>query len=393
MSTRSIATLAASALFVVVVATALVAQSGGGPWDLPTKFDTGTTHLLIQVDVNGTPLWCDLDTGFSALIAIDRAEAVRAGLKEGPGQPTPDGRPAGNGDGSATARLTVGPVTLDNQPLIVRRISADVLDMDCIIGTGVLRQYVIEFEHTRPQVTLHDRRGYKPPANAVTIPLIFRTNPNVPFVRVELESAAGQRHPLQVVFDTGTSYYALAVVPPASTRIREGVPTARHPTQAESGAGPVTLVAGRPSSVSVGPFTVKAPIVALVLGSLGSVDDGTLGEGFLSQFTVGFDLEGRQTYLTPNATFGRSHEFDASGLGFRRGENGFEVNVVIPDTPAARAGVQPGDRLVAIDGMATDRLTPNALRDRLSRPGIRCDLEVRRGDRTMQVSLMLERRL
>jgi predicted aspartyl protease len=391
MSHRSILAVSASVLLAFVVTRA--AQSSAGPWAVPTKFDTASTHLLIQVAVNGTPLWCNLDTGFSALIAIDRAEAVKAGVKEASGKPTAGGRAPNNSDGYATARITVGPATLDDQPLIVRRLPADVPDMDCIIGTGVLRQYVIEFDHTTPRITLHDRFGYRPPAGAATIPLIFRTNPNVPFVRVDLESAAGQRHPLQVVFDTGTSYYGLAVVAPASTRIRDSMPTARHPALAESGAGPVSLVAGRPASMSVGPFTVKAPVIALVSSSLGSVDDGTLGAGFLNQFTVGFDLDGRQAYLAPNAKFGRSHVFDASGLGFRQGESGFEVDVLIPDTPAARAGLQAGDRLVTVDGMATDRLTPNELRDRLSRAGVRCDLEVRRGARTMQVSLMLERRL
>jgi Aspartyl protease len=313
MSNRSVVAISATVMLALAVVT-LTAQSSAGPWALPTKFDTASTHLLIQVDVNGTALWCNLDTGFSALIAIDRAEAAKAGVKEEPGKPTPDGRPPNTGDGYATARLAVGPATLEDQPLIVRRLPAEVPDMDCVMGTGVLRQYVIEFDHTTPRITLHDRRGYRPAGGAVTVPLIFRTNPNVPFVRVELHSAAGERHPLQVVLDTGTSYYALAVVPPASTRIRDGVPTARHPARAESGAGPVTLVAARPTSISVGPFTVKSPVIALVSSSLGSVDDGTLGAGFLSQFTLGFDLEGRQMYLTPNATFGRSHSSMPAGL-------------------------------------------------------------------------------
>ena len=392
MSNRLIVAISASVLLASVVVTS-AAQSDSRRWTLPTKFDTSTTHLLVQVNVNGLPLWCNLDTGFSALIAIDRAKAATTGIKEVAGKSTPDGRPPYTGDGYATARVTVGPATLNDQPLIVRRLPAGVRDMDCIMGTGVLRQYVIEFEHTTPRITLHDRRDYAPPPGAVTIPLIFRTNPNVPFVRVELESAAGRRYPLQVVADTGSSYFGLALVTPVSTRIREDVPTARHPSRAESGSGPVDLVAARPTSMTVGPFTVKAPVVALVFNSIGSVDDGTLGAGFLRQFTVGFDLEGRQMHLTPNATFGRSHPFDASGLGFRRGENGFEVDIVIPDTSAARAGLLEGDRLMTIDGMATDQLTPNDLRERLSRPGVRCDIEVRRGERTMAVSLMLERRL
>src|SRR5688572_29228138 len=90
------------------------AQTGAGPIVLPTKFDSATTHLLVNVGIDGASLWCNLDTGYSALITIDRAEAMRAGIVEGPGQPTPDGRPPNRGDGHATALVTAGEVTLPN---------------------------------------------------------------------------------------------------------------------------------------------------------------------------------------------------------------------------------------------------------------------------------------
>jgi hypothetical protein len=261
------------------------------------------------------------------------------------------------------------------------------------MGAGVLRRYVIEFDHTTPRVTLHDRVRYTPPAGAVAIPLIFRGNVNVPFVQVELEMPDGARQPLQTVVDTGASYYALALVAPVSTRLREIVRVARHPAQTESGGGPVQLLAARPRSVTVGPFTVTEPVIALVLSSLGAVDDGVLGAGFLTQFTVGFDLEGRQMHLGPNGTFGRSHPFDASGLGFRRTDSGYDVDVVIPDTPAARAGVHVGDRIVTVDGVAAGLLTPNELRERLSRLNVTCALALLRDGKSLQVALALERRL
>ena len=71
-------------------------------------------------------------------------------------------------------------------------------------------------------------------------------------------------------------------------------------------------------------------------------------------------------HLAPNAAFGRSHSFDASGVVFRRGENGFEVEIVLTEMAAARAGLQRGDRLLTIDATAANRLTPNELRDGVS---------------------------
>src|SRR5215469_5755221 len=41
---------------------------------LPTRVDPSTEQLLIAVDAAGGRLWCSLDTGFSALVAVDRAK-------------------------------------------------------------------------------------------------------------------------------------------------------------------------------------------------------------------------------------------------------------------------------------------------------------------------------
>jgi hypothetical protein len=49
--------------------------------------------------------------------------------------------------------------------------------------------------------------------------------------------------------------------------------------------------------------------------------------------------------------------------------------------------LQPGDRLLTIDGMAAHRPTRKELRDRVRRPGVCCRLELWRGDRIKQISL------
>ncbi len=63
----------------------------------------------------------------------------------------------------------------------------------------------------------------------------------------------------------------------------------------------------------------------------------------------------------------------------------------MPGTPAAEAGLEAGDRIVAVDGLAPARLGLHALRTRLrERPaGTRVRLEVRRGDAVRHVTLVL----
>lgn len=390
---ESMVRLLVGLLAVTPLTTSAQPASEPAPIGIATKFDTASDHLLVRVEANATTLWCNLDTGFSALLVIDRAEARRAGMVEGPGRPTPDGNAPLPGDGSATATVSLGTVVLRDQPLVIRDLPADVPDMDCIMGAGLLRQHVIEFDHITPRVLLHDRAEYRPPAGSTTVPLIFRSNPNVPFVRVRVELPDGTAEEVQTVVDTGAAYYALALVAPASMRMRSRMPTAVRPVRAESGAGPVQVVAARPAALSVGPFRVEKPVIALVGSSLGGVDDGLLGAGFLNRFTVGFDFEGRRMHLTPNRQLRTEHVFDASGLGVARTDRGYEIEMVIPDSPAGSVGLRVGDVLVSVDGLPAPSLSLNQLRDRLARAGRTCHLEVTRAGQLLRIEMALQQRL
>jgi hypothetical protein len=361
---------------------------------LPTKFDTATDHLLIQVGFDGAPAWCNLDTGWSALVTIDRIKARTVGLNERPGMPTPDGNPPNRDDGNTVATVTFGPVTFPDHQVIVRDLPRAESDMECIVGAALLRNYVVEVDHVTPRVTLRDRSSYVPPKGSVPVPLIVRTNPNVPFVQATVALPDGTREQVQTVVDTGAAYYAMALIPPVSTRLRSRLRTAVRPDHPQSGGGSVQLVAARPAAVIVGSFQLEAPVVALVESGLSrSNDDGLLGSGFLKRFTIGFDFEARRMYLAPNVAFSDQQRFDASGVGFIRTGRGYVVQVVVTDSPAAHAGVQTGDALVSIDGTSAAAITAMQLRDRLTRDGHTTVLELSRRGAPVHVSFRLQRRL
>jgi hypothetical protein len=225
------------------------------------------------------------------------------------------------------------------------------------------------------------------------VPLVFRTNPSVAFVSVHVDLADGSGRDLQTVVDTGASYYALAVVPPASTWFRERIATATLPDHPETASGSLQLVAARPRRVTIGPLSVAEPVIALVGTDLRGVDDGLLGVGFLRRFIVWIDFNGRAMYLVPNSNIEAPHLFDASGVGFKRVADTYEVNVVLPGTPAASADIRLGDRVISIDGQPATELGFVALRERLSRAGRHCELILQRGDRRLVKNLILVTRL
>lgn len=361
---------------------------------LPTRVDPSTEHLLIGVDAPRGRLWCGLDTGFSALVSIDRTKTRRMGIVEAAGKPTPDGNAPFRGDGSATVTLQVGPITMRDQPVIVRDFSPQAPDMDCVMGASLLRTHVIEFDYAAARVQLHAAAGFTSPPGATTVPLVFRTNPSVPFVAVHIDLPDASGRDLQTLVDTGCTYFALALVPPASTWIRERAATATFPNHADTSNGSLHLVGARPRRLTVGPFHVEEPVIALVstgLG-LGEDDDGLLGLGFLRRFTVWIDFDREQLYLRPNRNIQAPQLFDASGLGFKRVADGYEADVVLADTPAVSADIRLGDRLIAIDGQRATELGLAAVRERLSRAG-RCQLTLERGQRRLVKNLTLAPRL
>lgn len=361
------------------------------------KFDTATELVLIPVTIGAHIFWCSPDSGFSALIALDQAKAIAAGLSVSPGVPTPDGNAPPPADRSTTTTVVVGGVSYPNQPIIVRRFPEEAPDMDCIIGVALLRQFVVEIDHMAPRLTLYERAAYRPPSGAEAIPLLFRTNARVPYVDIQMTLRDGTQLPLRALPDTGTSFYGALLVGSAAARAQSQLPSARAILHPDPQTGRITqLMAARPRAVSVGPFTVNEPVIALLQGNLGgdgSMADGTVGSGFLRRFTVAFDFDGHKMYLTPNERYRQPQIFDASGVGFIRRDGKHIVFDIIPDSPGGDAGVRVGDVLVEIDNSAAGALTPIQLRDLLGADGATRRLVFERDSRTVTVVLRLRARI
>lgn len=82
-------------------------------------------------------------------------------------------------------------------------------------------------------------------------------------------------------------------------------------------------------------------------------------------------LDPYSRYVPPEVA--REHRATRDGFGgigvtLDIHENDVRIAGVMPDTPAATAGLVPGDRIVALDGVPVDRLTPDAIRQHLRGP-------------------------
>jgi S1-C subfamily serine protease len=110
---------------------------------------------------------------------------------------------------------------------------------------------------------------------------------------------------------------------------------------------------------------------------------GNFGARILSHFTIVFDYHAQTVTFTPNATVGQPLERDRSGWSLTQNHaDAFDVLDVVPQGPAATAGVATGDRIVAFNGTpissglglgdlvpATTGLTPYSIT--IERAGVR----------------------
>jgi len=155
------------------------------------------------------------------------------------------------------------------------------------------------------------------------------------------------------------------------------------------------LIAARPASISVGPFTMQKPVIALLEGTVGGggIADGVLGSGFLRRFTAAFDLEGRRMYIKPNQRLSEPHLFDASGIGLIRRGDRTVVYDVLANSPGSAAGVRKGDVLLEVDGSTASALTPVELRNLLNMDGATCRLVLDREGQRLVIEVRLRSRL
>ena len=126
----------------------------------------------------------------------------------------------------------------------------------------------------------------------------------------------------------------------------------------------------RGSDLVLGAEQIQHPIVALAAVSQGNLAkselSGIVGIGALKRYVVTFDFPGERLFLKRyDAAPADLDTYDRSGMRIETEPAGFRVVSVAAGTPAAEAGLHPGDVIVAVDGRPASSITLPGLRDEL----------------------------
>jgi membrane-associated protease RseP (regulator of RpoE activity) len=118
---------------------------------------------------------------------------------------------------------------------------------------------------------------------------------------------------------------------------------------------------------------------------------GNLGSGLLKRFVVTFDYARQRVFLRTRTDVAQRDAYDRAGLWLNRARTGFRVEGVVAGSPAAAAGLLPGDHVVAVDGRPWASLELHALREMLRElpAGTVVGISVVRGEARRDVALTL----
>ncbi len=348
-------------------------------------------HIFVPVTINGQAMRFMLDTGAVALITP--AAALRAGLHG-------DGALAVRGPGKDTASagfvcletMIIGEVLALHQQMLcvldLRELSdVEGVQVDGLLGHELFKRLVVRIDYLNATVTFMPPNQFEAKADECSLAITFQAH--LPTVRASLggvESAFW--------LDTGNRN--------ALTLWRQFVDA--HPDLIQSQSTPSIVgwgiggaVQGRfaiGTQFALGPLCFPAPLLSLPDAHEGATATrhvaGNIGGALLRQLLLTFDYSRQCVYLRPNAEFGANFRADCSGMWVNQHATMFLIVAIMPKAPAALAGLQVDDVIRRINETDANTWTLNDFRLLLSEPGAVVNLQLKRGQQTLDSLLTLQ---
>ncbi|HEU4928230.1 MAG TPA: aspartyl protease family protein [Candidatus Krumholzibacteria bacterium] len=393
---HTVALLAVHFSFMELNAMAAPSASGAVKASIPIEFSRN--QVRVAVSINGsTPFRLILDTGMPTRgvmlrhseridsLSLDFAQTAHVGG-------------AGSGGGFATRvapdeRIELGGLELSGVPVIVLPPESKLLqETDGVIGAELFERFVVRIDVDRKQMDLIDPAAFEPAPGITAVPLRIRDG--MPFldarvtvqdkpVNADLAVDLGAGHGLWLNHGKGDR-----LAPPAG---------AIETTLGRGLSGDIHGHIGRVRRLELGDFTFDGVIALFPVSehrNPGGVDfrDGFIGAEVLTRFVFTFDYRGKRLMLERGGLFAEPFEHDMSGMVLEiHGGEKRRVNSVLAGSPAAEAGVESGDVLVAIDGIPLAALGYQGISESLTRDGAVIRVTLERGGESIEKALKLRR--
>ncbi|KAA3439161.1 aspartyl protease family protein [Rufibacter hautae] len=232
------------------------------------------------------------------------------------------------------------------------------LNVHGIIGYPLFRDFVVEIDYQNKVMTLFKPGTYpeKRAQKCTVVPLEIEASK--PYVKVLANFPDGSKHAMRLIVDSGMST-SMLLYPPTLPDVK--IPEKKIEAYLGRGLnGDIHGEIARLETLELGEYILKRPPACFpdtmsIRHALGLNNrNGNLGADILQRFKVVFDYPNSRMLLQPSHMYKKPFHYNLSGLELLSpipGFNFYTIAQVIPNSPAQRAGLEPGDAIVSINGV------------------------------------------
>lgn len=321
-------------------------------------FERHRHMLVIEAQANGVAREFVFDTGSPSMIARELADEL--GLRP-VGSNT--GRDANGAqvtmDFALLDRLEIGGVVFRQVPVLIFDF-ADIELGPCVFDGGVIGSEILPGSAWRIDAQAGEMTigapGAMPPADgaAVVAPLHPAGYPHPPISDYRIGAFSDR-----LLFDTGSGeavvlYDKVAADPAVRGAIVPGSHVRGHGSHGVSAGG-----MGAPAPLerfTLDDFALGGRAIGPVRATTRVVPPSLIGTGLLDSYIVTLDYPGQKLVLEPRTDPAPAR--DEAGYSLAIAGGVVQITQVFEGSPAARAGLHTGDRIVAIDGARLPEIGP-----------------------------------
>ncbi|RAJ01504.1 aspartyl protease [Chitinophaga skermanii] len=354
------------------------------------QFYGGVVVIMATLSDKPDTLQFILDTG-SAGISLDTLTAVRLGLKLSPSDKIVRGLVAAKNLWFA-----------ENHTLHLPGLDVDTLDfhindyelisqvygiqVDGIIGYSFLNRYIVQVDYDTEEIRVYSKGKFKYPRGGYilkptalsSIPVVtapIRNNNNTADGRYYFDTGAGMCLLLSTAYMKDSS-----VMPHRKSKVIQ--------TEAQGLGGKMSMYLTTIKEFKLGIYNFRN-VPTYMFDDITNITSypflaGMVGNDLLRRFNLTLNYEKKEIYLMPNSHFRDPFDYSYTGLVIYLINGQIMVTDVIKGSPAEKAGIKPGDEILAVNNNFSSNL--QVLRDQLKNVGSKATLLI-----TRQGELMMKK--
>ena len=359
---------------------------------VPISVEYGEVIVDVTIDGRG-PFPMMLDTGGVEAVTPETAAAL--GL-EVEGSDTARGSAEGTIPVAFTRvkEMRLGDAELLDQSMLVVPLPRFLTDRGSrpplagFVGYELLTQFAVRLDYEGRTMTLTPAQDFHYRGTGVRVPLDFADR--IPVASAVADGIAGRFE-----IDTGSSS---ALVLQRQFVEQHGF-GARHSDVLRMKAGGVDgvfeTIATRLDRFGIAESEIERPTAEFPSNGKSGLPltvDGSVGYQILRQFVMTFDYSRRELWFEHSPAFGtKTVQWKTGFQAIKADGSGFDVVTVMPNTPAAAAGVDVGDVITEVDGVPAESIGQAAFGDLMRRPdGTLVHLNIVRDGTARPVALTLK---